>query len=897
MDMMRLQVILSAVDKITAPFKGAIGATQKLRDAISATKDQLKGLEQTQRGIAKLTELQNRAKTTAASIGDMQGKLEKWRKEQELASEASKVHRAEIKTLTKTMGGLETVMKYNKSPEIIAQYAMASERLGQLNRQLEWSSSKQKAAAKSIREGNNALLNMNNSAQSTTEHIQRLSAELTGAGVDISQLANEEGRLKTKLDATNAALESQRQKMAQVAEHQRRMSIAQAAYAKTRELQGRLAGTGVGLMATGAATGAMAIKPVLEFAQAEDAATGLKVSMMGAGGVVRTEFGAISDLATKLGNQLPGTTADFQNMMSTLIQQGMSAKSILGGLGQATAYLGVQMKMPYDQAAQFAAKLQDATGTAEKDMMGLMDTIQRSYYLGVDSGNMLAAFTKLSPALSVLRKNGLEASQALAPLVVMADQSGMAGEASGNAYRKIFQMSMNPDKVSDANDRMAKAGIKLHFSDGKGEFAGLDNLFTQLAKLKKLNTETRLQALKDIYGDDAETLQALNLMIDKGLDGYKATQQKMADQANLQSRVNAQLGTLKNLWDAASGTFTNALVAFGEAVAPEVKALVKWIGDLSERLGAWSKAHPVLSNRLMKTAVAIAVVTAGAGALALSVAAVLGPFAMLRFSAATLGLKLPLLGSVLKGIPGVLGLVTQGVIRLGIAMLTNPMGLAIMGIVAVVAFAAAMIYKHWAPIKAFMLGVFEGISSAIGPLKEILAPLEPLFGAIVKGLKMAFSWFTDLLEPVKYTSAELQNAGNMGKAFGQILVDSINMALRPLNVLIDSIKWVLDNISKIPMGDGAANHAMAISNGTALASGYSTGNWGGSSDAGPYRQYKPVSVAPRNNTMDTTIHAPITINPTAGMDEKAVGKAVRKELQAVQSQQAARARARIGDRD
>lgn len=55
----------------------------------------------------------------------------------------------------------------------------------------------------------------------------------------------------------------------------------------------------------------------------------------------------------------------------------------------------------------------------------------------------------------------------------------------------------------------------------------------------------------------------------------------MKDQANLQSRVNTQLGTLKNLWDAALGTFTNALVAFGEAVAPEVKALVTWIGELS----------------------------------------------------------------------------------------------------------------------------------------------------------------------------------------------------------------------------------------------------------------------------------------------------------------------------
>ena len=67
----------------------------------------------------------------------------------------------------------------------------------------------------------------------------------------------------------------------------------------------------------------------------------------------------------------------------------MSAKSILGGLGEATAYLGVQLKMPFNQAALFAAKLQDATGTAENDMMGLMDTIQRSFYLGVDSNNML----------------------------------------------------------------------------------------------------------------------------------------------------------------------------------------------------------------------------------------------------------------------------------------------------------------------------------------------------------------------------------------------------------------------------------------------------------------------------------------------------------------------------
>ena len=209
------------------------------------------------------------------------------------------------------------------------------------------------------------------------------------SGINTSNLSETQRRLKTDLAAANTVLDSQRAKLGQLADQQKRLNQVKASYRQTQELRGQIAGHGATALATGTAMGMTTLKPVLEFAKAETSVVDLKVSMMGKGGQVRQEFQAISDLATKLGNKLPGTTADFQNMMSTLIQQGMSAKSILGGLGEATAYLGVQLKMPFNQAALFAAKLQDATGTAENDMMGLMDTIQRSFYLGVDSNNML----------------------------------------------------------------------------------------------------------------------------------------------------------------------------------------------------------------------------------------------------------------------------------------------------------------------------------------------------------------------------------------------------------------------------------------------------------------------------------------------------------------------------
>lgn len=80
------------------------------------------------------------------------------------------------------------------------------------------------------------------------------------------------------------------------------------------------------------------------YADQENAATGLKVAMMDANGEVGKSFQDINKLAIGLGNQLPGTTADFQNMMQMLVRQGIPAENILGGVGKATAYLAVQLK-------------------------------------------------------------------------------------------------------------------------------------------------------------------------------------------------------------------------------------------------------------------------------------------------------------------------------------------------------------------------------------------------------------------------------------------------------------------------------------------------------------------------------------------------------------------------
>jgi phage tail tape measure protein, TP901 family, core region len=838
MNNLQLKIILSAVDKLLTPMKRNLQGSKQLAAGLQQAKKYAQELNNQNLDVTKYRNL-------SRSIG--------------ITSNELKNARARAAELAKSINDTTAPTK-----------AMVSE------------FERAKTAVNELQLKQNAQISQQ----------QRLRETMSTAGINVKSLASEQRRLKSEMQNANQAVDEQRKKLDQLNDVQKRMNAAKASYQKTKELQGRLAGTGAGLVAGGTAVGATAVKPILEFAKAENSATELKVSMMGAEGVVRKEFGAINELATRLGNKLPGTTSDLQNMMSTLIQQGMTAKAILGGLGESTAYLAVQMKMPYDQAALFASKLQDATGTAEKDMMGLMDVIQRSHYLGVDSDNMLQAYAKMSPALSIIQKKGLEASKALAPLVVMADQSGMAGEASGNAYRKVFQMAMNTKKVHEANSgALAKTGVKLNFTDGKGEFAGIDKLMSELAKLKGLNTEKRLAALKKIFGDDAETLQVLTILIDKGKAGYAEVQKKMADQADIQQRVNAQLGTLTNLWDAASGTFTNALVKFGESVSPEVKALTQWIGDLSERIGNWSARHPVLSSGIMKTVAAVSALMIGMGGLSLALAAILGPLALSKFVFISLGIKIPIFSRAVSFLLSPLAMLRNMMLAVGAAMMTTPIGWVIAGLAAV-SVGVVMLCRHWEGVKAFIGGFFDGFLSTMGPMKQYFETVWTVF----KGIGSAIGWvvnkFSELITPVKYSSDELKNATNAGKRFGEVVGEAINIILFPLQKLMEGIHWVIDNFDKIG-GIGAKVNAQRIAENPALASGVLTGNYGPVIST---NNYQPVSM-PKPTVNSSVVHAPITVVTQPGQDNKAIAAEVQKQLDAAQRNARKQSRNSLNDRD
>ena len=851
---LRLQVLLSAIDKATGPLNKITGGSKETARALKAARDRLKELNTQQRDVGAWRELQAATRATSealaannAKVGELARETAKVR--QQLAPtqalfdksrqkvDALKTSQTDLKReLTGTRNALGLMSdEHRQSASQIAALNAVMQKGNALTRaqhdeytrlttaqrerktQLDQLAAKEKTLADRFTLNNAQLRTSRAGHASLRDEIRRLETpfkdqlallkqhtaeskrlgeqygqqqvklgnlgvQLKNAGINTNALGAHELKLKRDIDTATQAMKLQMDHLDALRRKQESLAKARAAYDKTQSLAGSVAVSGAASLGAGYAASRPVVSAIKAFSPNEDSATQLKVSMMGDTGKVSADFQKITDLATNLGDRLPGTTADFQNMMTMLRRQGLSAQSILGGTGEAAAYLGVQLKMQATDAAEFAAKMQDATRTTEKDMMGLMDTIQRGFYAGVDPGNMLQGFSKIAPVMDVIKKSGIDAAKELAPLLIMMDQAGMEGGSAGNAFRKIFQAGLDQDKVDKANKIAAGAnkGVSLKFTNDDGNFAGLENLYAQVEKLKVLNDTDRTAVISKLFGDDAETLTTLNTMMNKGLAGYQEVQQKLQSQADLRTRVNEQLGTLTNVMEAAEGSFTNAMAEFGAAVAPELKELINMLGELANGVGAWARENPKLAGGLVKVVAAVAVAAVVFGTLALTMASMLGPFAVLRYGMALFGIRLGSIkaqligtriaaagagtevgrmgriwktvtasraaGCMMSVIPtlvssariaavSVLPMLGGAISAVGAAIIATPVGWLIAAVAGLVAI-AALIYKYWKPIKGFFLGFWQGLTEALQP---VLAGFGKFGGLLISLAKAAYS--------------------------------------------------------------------------------------------------------------------------------------------------------------
>ncbi|CAM3783923.1 phage tail tape measure protein [Xenorhabdus thuongxuanensis] len=140
----------------------------------------------------------------------------------------------------------------------------------------------------------------------------------------------------------------------------------------------------------------------------------------------------------------------------------------------------------------------------------------------------------------------------------------------------------------------------------------------------------------------------------------------------------------------------------------------------------------------------------------------------------------------------------------GFSLLLSPLGL----LIAVIVTAAALIWKHWEPIKAFFAGFFSGLMEAIAPVRDTLAaafaPFAPIFDAIGNAIQKVWQWFTALFEPVNTSAEGLKAATEAGLAFGHLVGQAIAGVVNVIAAVAKGVGWLLEKLGMIPDATKAA---------------------------------------------------------------------------------------------
>lgn len=756
---LRLQVILNAVDKLTRPFRSAQASSKELATALQTTRNGLK-------------ELNKQA-----------GRIDEFRKTRsQLAI-----------TATNLKGAREEAAK------LVTQFAATNRPTA--------------AQAKLFIQAKNRVQELQQTYNGLLGSVQRQRQALKDSGIDTKQLSNAQRELKKNADETRQALDRQQKSLKRLGEQQARMNAVREQYSRRLEVRDRIAGAGATTAAAGAAMGAPVVAAVRSYASMEDAMKGVAKQVNGLrddNGNRTKQFYEMQDAIKAASEQLPmeNGAIDYAALVEGGARMGVTnqddpfedQKRDLLAFASTAAKAATAFELPADELAEGLGKIAQLYKVPTRNIEQLGDALNylddNAMSKGGDIINVLQRMGGVADRLDFRKAAALGST-----FLSLGAAPEIAASASNAMVRELSIATMQSKRFFEGMDL-----LKLNPAEIEKQMTtdAMGTIQRVLEKVNKLPQDKRLSAMTMIFGkefgDDAAKLAnnlpelQRQLKLTAGADANGSMQKE--------SDINKD--SLSAQWLLVKTGAQNAFSSLGETLRQPLMDIMSMVKGVTGALRRWVEQNPVLAGTLMKVAAATAAITVGLGTLAVAVAAVLGPIAVIRFALSMLAVKaLPSTAAAVTRTGGVLRLLVSGplaVLRVALfsvggllGALLSPIGL----VVAALAGVAMVVWKYWQPISAFLGGVVEGFKAAAAPILSAFAPLMPIFQWVEDKVRELWGWFTDLLTPVKSTAAELQSAASMGRLFGEMLAEGLNMALHPLESLKSGVIWLLDKLGLV----------------------------------------------------------------------------------------------------
>lgn len=690
-----------------------------------------------------------------------------------------------------------------------------------------------------------------------SKELTGMAQEFNKAGIQMDRLNEEESDLKNKIHLTTMELNKQKEALGKHEVAQKNYEKMQARMGKANEL----AKKGLMIAGAGAASLAVPVKIAIDYESAMADVAKVVDGLKDEAGKITPAYKLMSDQIVEMTTRLPMAAKDIAAIVAAGAQSGI-AKNELLGFAESAVKMGVAFDITADQAGQSMAEMRAAFKLTQPQVVALADRIN---YLGNTSPNKADKIMEVVQRIGALGEVGGFASSSIAAMAasLTSVEPDVAATGIKNMILALTKGESATKGQSAAFKKLGLDSVQVSKDMQKDAEATVAKVIEGIQKLEK---HEQVAITNELFGSEALPIV---MQYSQGLDTLKKNLNAVSDAkvyaGSMEAEYAARAATTANNIQLAKNHMVALGITIGNVLLPGVNSMIGSFNGVMSAVQKWSQANPGLSSGLVKIAIGAIAIVGGLSALSIGLIAVFGPMMMVGRA---------------------FGVVAMAARAMSMALLTNP----ITWIVLAIAGAAFLIYKNWAPISGFFVGIWNTIKTAfnggIRGISALIVNWSPI-GLFYMAFAKVLSWFgIDL--PAKFTG------------FGAMILEGLkNGILSKVNAVKDAITGAVSGVidkargilgihspSRVFMGIGGYT-MQGMANGIANANNLpvaatTTATQGVVDTAVKTKPVKPISMgggSAKSFVSNDTIN--ITIQAKDGSFVKGTAEALRQELQRV----------------
>ena len=928
MNSLQLSVLLNAIDKMSAPIKGA-----------------------------------------SKSVGELSKKL---RENKAVRAQLSRQERQNAESVKKYASTLNPLK--NNLAKVNQELLQAQQRAKHYTQQLAGAKNPTAEFTAKVEKANAAVKKLKAEQGQAANKLRQAREQLKAAGLSAQTLAQRQTELGNKTKAANQQIKQQELALSKL----NAKAAARAKYRGQVESLKSISGKAQILGAQSLAAGATVTTPVkrttTDFMSFEDAMIGVARQVQGLkddAGNFTPEFDAWKIKIQELSKELPLTTVQIANMIESAARMDIAKEEL-----EDFVRLNTQMAIAFD--AQNPDELVDQFGKVSKnfkltiaDTKDLADTINWLDDNAISKGTGIIGYMNRVAGISGIAKISAKNMAALGSTL---QTLGAEEEDSATAVTTIFTRLGVAGNHSEVDGGLKKLGLDPQkIAKGMASNAQ-DTLMLIVERIKKLKDEDKLDVMKGLVG--IPHIKTISKLVDNTEEWRR--QIALANDELAKNSMSREFQTRMKALSASTGIFQNRLfnlsATIGGTLAPTLKDIMSKAGDGVDKFKNWIEANQELASKIM-----IVVAIAGSALTAFGGLSLVLSFLVYPIARVALGFNYFL--KISKGLGAGVGLLAKAfawfgatavkaVLNLTRVMFANP----IIAIIMLIIGALILLWQNWDTVKESLSKgwawlseqaneIWTNITNAISEKAETL---KNKVGEITDSIGNYFNekW-NGLVDTAKNFGSNMMTKLKDGvletfKDVEKAITDSVNWIKKQLGFSdetekkIEQTKQKVSNATanamnnsaagryfqmgagedvKIPeakkytggyAGNGGKHEAMGVYHGgeyifnkaatsrlgvgflntlhsakTARAGMLATGLMSGIATAQPIRvDSRPplaASAAPQMVTSQP-MQVTININASAGQSAEDIARAVQRELERLENRRQAQSRSKLYDR-